>query len=124
MVVCMLEDDPDVGTLAQTIFDSLALASDIPEFQALPLDEARLIILDLELPSGSGLNVLRQIRAAPATAKTPVIIFTNMDTDSDAGLAAGANAWVRKPRDADAMEAALRSIRAFWVDLNQVVTQP
>jgi DNA-binding response OmpR family regulator len=55
-----------------------------------------LIILDLTLPDGSGLEFLRQLRGV---AKTPVIILTSRDTEVDrvVGLELGADDYVVKP---------------------------
>jgi two-component system catabolic regulation response regulator CreB len=57
---------------------------------------ADLIILDLTLPDGSGLEFLRQLRGG---AKTPVIILTSRDTEVDrvVGLELGADDYVVKP---------------------------
>lgn len=57
---------------------------------------ADLIILDLTLPDGSGLELLRQLRT---TARTPVIILTSRDAEVDrvVGLELGADDYVVKP---------------------------
>ena len=58
--------------------------------------EADLIVLDLTLPDGSGLEFLRQLRVG---ARTPVIILTSRDTEVDrvVGLELGADDYVVKP---------------------------
>jgi len=58
-----------------------------------------LILLDLQLPDGQGLDFLRQRRAAEDV--TPVIILTARDQISDriAGLNAGADDYLVKPFD-------------------------
>src|SRR4051812_44705350 len=58
---------------------------------------ASLMILDLNLPDGNGLSLLKMIRGEGM--KTPVIILT-AQTDEDSvveGLQSGANDYVRKP---------------------------
>jgi two-component system catabolic regulation response regulator CreB len=57
---------------------------------------ADLIVLDLTLPDGSGLELLRQLRT---TARTPVIILTSRDAEVDrvVGLELGADDYVVKP---------------------------
>jgi two-component system OmpR family response regulator len=58
---------------------------------------ASLFILDLNLPDGNGLSLLKTMRAEGV--KTPVIILT-AQTDEDSvveGLQSGANDYVRKP---------------------------
>lgn len=61
-----------------------------------------LILLDINLPDGSGLKLLRQIKtSAPDNAKPsiPVILLTARDTDMDIvdGLEQGADDYITKP---------------------------
>ncbi|WP_415183437.1 response regulator [Phaeovulum sp.] len=67
------------------------------------------VILDLGLPDGSGLSLLRAWRAAGD--KTPVIIATARDQISDriAGLDAGADDYVVKPYDLNELSARIRA---------------
>lgn len=67
------------------------------------------VILDLGLPDGSGLDVLRARRRAGD--KTPVIIATARDQISDriAGLDAGADDYVVKPFDLSELSARIRA---------------
>lgn len=64
---------------------------------ALAVSDYACVILDLGLPDGSGLSVLRERRAAGD--RTPVIVATARDQISDriAGLDAGADDYVVKP---------------------------
>jgi DNA-binding response OmpR family regulator len=56
----------------------------------------QLAILDINLPDGSGLDLLREIRK---TQTTPIIILTanDMETDIVAGLELGADDYITKP---------------------------
>ena len=56
-----------------------------------------LLILDVNLPDGSGLDLLRQVRAAGDA--TPVILLTANDLELDevTGLEAGADDYITKP---------------------------
>jgi two-component system OmpR family response regulator len=67
------------------------------------------ILLDLGLPDGSGLDVLRACRAVGD--RTPVIIATARDqiTDRIAGLDAGADDYVVKPYDLRELSARIRA---------------
>jgi two-component system, OmpR family, response regulator len=67
------------------------------------------IILDLGLPDGSGLGLLRSLRASGD--RTPVIIATARDQISDriAGLDAGADDYVVKPYDLRELSARIRA---------------
>ncbi len=58
-----------------------------------------LIILDLNLPVLSGVEVCRILRSRPGTARTPIIMLTARTSESDRvlGLEAGADDYVTKP---------------------------
>jgi DNA-binding response OmpR family regulator len=58
-----------------------------------------LCILDVMMPKLTGLEVLAQLRAEPATADTPVILLTSrgQDADVDRGFELGAQDYVTKP---------------------------
>lgn len=57
------------------------------------------IILDIMMPDVDGYEVLRYIRAQPATRTLPVIFLTAKSTPADIekGLAMGANYYITKP---------------------------
>jgi two-component system phosphate regulon response regulator PhoB len=58
-----------------------------------------LIILDIMLPSIGGLEICRELRAAPVTASIPVLMLTakTEETDQVVGFAVGADDYVTKP---------------------------
>jgi DNA-binding response OmpR family regulator len=58
-----------------------------------------LVILDVVLPDGDGIDLLREIRTNPATAQVPVMLFSNEAEVRDRvrGLATGADEYVGKP---------------------------
>lgn len=58
---------------------------------------ASLVILDINLPDGSGLDLLREIKSAQP--QLPVILLTANDTDLDIveGLEQGADDYITKP---------------------------
>ncbi|MEA2621605.1 MAG: cyclic di-GMP phosphodiesterase [Chloroflexota bacterium] len=60
-----------------------------------------LILLDVQMPGPSGIEVTRQLRARPATAITPIILVTGLGETADkvAGLDAGASDFITKPFD-------------------------
>lgn len=76
---------------------------------ALDVADYACVILDLGLPDGSGLGLLKLRRAAGD--KTPVIIATARDQISDriAGLDAGADDYVVKPYDLRELSARIRA---------------
>jgi DNA-binding response OmpR family regulator len=69
--------------------------------QALRSRTFAVIVLDVLLPDGTGLDVLKELRALPAHGQTPVMILsTEVEVKQRlAGLNAGADEYVGKPYD-------------------------
>lgn len=99
--VLLVEDDE---ALARGIAMALAAegrvigsAASVREARAALCEAQDLIILDINLPDGSGLDLLRALRAKGV--QTPVILLTanDMEMDEVVGLEAGANDYITKP---------------------------
>ena len=86
----------------------------------------QIILLDLNLPKMSGLDVLRQIRAEARTKFLPVVVLTSSKEDEDIinSYELGANAYVRKPVDFAQFTEAVRTLGLFWLLLNEVAARP
>src|SRR5687768_1928109 len=71
-----------------------------------------LIILDLNLPVLSGVEVCRILRARPTTALTPIIMLTARTSESDRviGLDVGADDYVTKPFSLRELAARVRAV--------------
>ncbi len=80
-----------------------------------------LILLDLELASGSGLELLRRLRAHPHLALLPVVILTASDDAHDlhASYAEGANGYVVKPDTFAQLVAMTGDLCRFWLGWNR-----
>ena len=77
---------------------------------ALVTAEFDALVLDLMLPDGSGLDILRELRRRQDA--TPVLLLTAKDTVADriGGLDSGADDYLGKPFDLDEVAARLRAI--------------
>ncbi|WP_297711558.1 response regulator transcription factor [Dysosmobacter sp.] len=87
--ISMALTGPETSVVCRT---SLAKAR-----ETLSGDRFDLLILDVNLPDGSGLDLLRQVRAEGDA--TPVILLTANDLELDevTGLEAGADDYITKP---------------------------
>lgn len=85
---------------------------------------ASLVLLDINLPDGSGLVLLREIKET--TPELPVILLTANDTDMDIvdGLEKGADDYITKPFSLAVMRARVNTqLRKFHFIQNEKVVQ-
>ena len=100
----VVEDEPDIRknleyNLAREGFKVSAVGSLNDANQKLNNNNFALIILDLMLPDGSGLDLCKQIKNNIQTAAIPIIILTAKDDEVDKllGFELGADDYVTKP---------------------------
>jgi CheY-like chemotaxis protein len=86
------------------------------------LTEIAVIMLDLNMPRVSGIDVLRFMHEDPLLKKVPVVMFTtsNSKTDILKCYELGAKAFVCKPLDIFEFNQAIRSIVEFWTGINML----
>jgi len=79
-----------------------------------------LVLLDLKLPFVMGLDVLAWIREQAELKSTIVIVLTSSRHTEDIRMAyqLGANAYLVKPADLDALEEMMRTLKGFWLTQN------
>ncbi len=78
-----------------------------------------IILLDLNLPSTDGKEVLETIKKDPRLKRIPVIVLTNSQADKDIlqSYDLHANCYIVKPVSAVKFMAVVRSVENFWVDI-------
>jgi two-component system response regulator len=78
------------------------------------------MLLDLNIPKVSGLEVLLAIRADARTKHLPVIILTSSGEEKDRLTAYDrfANSYIIKPLDYDKFVAATLQLSLYWTELN------
>jgi two-component system, response regulator len=86
-----------------------------------PADLPTVVILDLNLPTIAGLDVLARLRADDRTRLVPVVILTSSKDDEHiiASYDLGANSFVRKPIDQDEFIKAVHQLGLYWMLLNE-----
>jgi two-component system phosphate regulon response regulator PhoB len=102
--VLLAEDDPDIrhlvsAKLLRSGFDVIETADGAEALAAIRRRRPDLVLIDLRMPRLEGLEVLRELRADPGTARLPVIVLTarTRGLDAQLGYAAGATDYIVKP---------------------------
>ena len=129
-ILCLVDDDPD----DRKLFVDAALAAHLPAhvvavedgdslmaylqreggFSEHPLPQV--IVLDLNLPGRSGLELLAEIRGDVAFRDIPVLVLSTSRNDDDVREAyrAGANSFITKPATFEKLIGALRTVGVYW----------
>src|ERR1700728_4388173 len=81
-----------------------------------------LILLDVNLPRLSGLEVLAQLKEDPELSVIPVVMLTTSQAEEDIlrSYSLHANAYVTKPVDFDRFTDVIRQINKFFLKLVQL----
>ena len=115
MRLLLVEDDPYLQeTLARSLSRrGMQVSCASSAAQAMILWKSvrpDVVVLDLTLPDGDGLNVVSQIRKEGLT--TPVLVLTARTTVGDRvlGLNSGADDYMAKPFDLDELEARVNAL--------------
>ena len=102
--ILVIEDEPDIRTtleynLRKDDFDVIGVGSLGEARAAMNSSSFSMILLDLMLPDGSGLDLCREIKGNKELSSTPIIILTAKDDEVDkvVGFELGADDYVTKP---------------------------
>src|SRR5210317_1859873 len=125
--IVLIEDNPAEAELVM-----ISIQRDYPELEVCHFSNGKefeayaeecncadcsLILMDLNMPSMNGSEVLAKIRKKREWQFIPVVIFSSSKNIEDIRncYKAGANAFVTKPFDLDVFETTLNAILKFWV---------
>ena len=117
--VLLIEDEPNIAEAIRFILTrdgwQVSLQNDGTGAVArIRAETPDMVILDLMLPGVSGLEILSQVRADPATAGLPVLMLSakGLARDREAAERAGANVFMTKPFSNADMLAQVRALAA------------
>ena len=81
----------------------------------------KLILLDIQMPKVSGIEVLQQIKSDERTKIIPVVILTSSKEDPDikACYKLGVNSYIVKPVNFEGFAEAIKNLGFYWLLLNQ-----
>jgi len=78
------------------------------------------VLLDINLPKLSGLDVLTRVRAEPHTKLLPVVMLTSSDDERDRlnSYGIGANSFVSKPLEFAEFMSSVGLLGTYWTRTN------
>jgi response regulator RpfG family c-di-GMP phosphodiesterase len=101
--ILLVDDDPALRALLRTTFE----VADVEVVDAASAAEARhaidqshpsVIVLDVNMPGKTGLELCRELKEDPATSEIPIVLLTGSEGGNDAAAReAGADTLMRKP---------------------------
>ncbi|MBN1459894.1 MAG: response regulator [Armatimonadetes bacterium] len=133
--VLVVEDNEDHFLLVMEAFESAGIKN--PVYRATTTAQAReyvaglaqrdggnlpcVILLDVHLPDGSGLDLLSEIKQDPSLKSVPVVMLTTTEDASvvNAAYQRGANSYLVKPVRAADFHRTVREAGLYWLLLNE-----
>jgi DNA-binding response OmpR family regulator len=114
--VMLAEDDPTMLSLLRTLlklegFESASLMDREDVLDALRRETPDIMLLDVNLPQGNGIDYLRRLRKDKILSKTLVIMSSGMPLETEC-MAAGADMFLLKPYMPDVLINAIKTVLA------------
>jgi DNA-binding response OmpR family regulator len=113
--VLVVEDEPDIATVLRIVLEQgygVTLAPDLASARAALARAGRpdLLVLDLLLPDGNGLDLCREVKAADPSL--PILVLSaDQRPDLKAAIeGCGADAVLQKPFEPDALESLVANL--------------
>ncbi|MCX2477842.1 response regulator [Pedobacter sp. MC2016-15] len=103
----IVEDDEDIRYIVCYILTEMGyevtLADSISDFRRQQAEDFKpdLLLLDVMLPDGNGLDLCHELKKSPATQEVPVIIMSAHATEDQSIKRSGAEEFISKPFNLD-----------------------
>ncbi len=125
LYVCLVDDDPDHvliitralreahgGVAIEVYEDGEAVLAWLRRGEALP----DLILLDINMPGLSGLEVLEQLKTDTRFKRIPVVMLTSSELEDDVARAyeLGASGYISKPSYLHDLRAVMGNTLLYW----------
>ena len=80
------------------------------------------VVLDLNLPVRSGLDVLCDVKSDPGLKEIPVVVYSSSSAQDDVlrSYQLHANCYIVKRADIDGLSACIQSMCAFWTSVTEL----
>jgi CheY-like chemotaxis protein len=132
VVIVMIEDDEGHATLIERNIRRAGVNNQIVPFRngtdalefllggdgsgAVHAGSSLLVLLDLNLPDMTGVDILGRIKANPHLKRSPVVVLTTTDDQREIQRCydLGANVYITKPVDYDGFANAIRQLGLFF----------
>ena len=122
----VVDDDPVDVRFVMRAFSDAGSSVEITHVADAELASDRLateafdyILLDINMPGISGMDLLKRLRGRPRTAVTPVIMLSSSSNTTDVSRAYqnGANAYAVKPATLSGYREFAEGFTRFWIDV-------
>jgi len=142
-IILLVEDDPNDVLLIQRAFQKAGLHNSLKtvrngdeaveylsgenaysDRERFPLPF--LVLLDLKMPGTDGFEVLTWARSVTNLKRLLIVVLTssNLQSDVDKAYDLGANSYLVKPVEFDAMVNLIKRFEAYWTEINRTPTTP
>ncbi|GAB7047019.1 response regulator transcription factor [Catenuloplanes indicus] len=102
--VLVAEDDPDIQQLVmykldRSGFEAMAVSDGVAALAAVRQFRPHAVLIDVRMPGINGIELCRELRRSPDTAKLPIVMISAQGRPQDRELAyaAGCDDYVIKP---------------------------